>query len=564
MVGLRFEASADREKVHLHLFDLEEDCMTVDYLRKQFDLTEFRHYWLSEPALTKALNQYKNMQASTSTDFGQAAGEPTKDRDHVTLIVAERRPAEVAIEISDDKMSCLLRVVTSFGGDNPNAEMLNAELKEFGVIEGVNYPKIESLSRSLENFPPGSTIKEIIAEGKAPGNSNAANLDFLVLPIQDRLLKPTLRDDGTVDMLDFGEIPIVEVGDILIRRTPPKLGQAGFNVLGEVVDAAKPKDFKLIAGEGAAISEADENVLIATRRGVPMREGNGMRVEDAYCVQNVDLKTGNIDFDGSVVVRGSVNDGMSIKATGKVIVQDFVESAKIESGGDVIVGKGVLGRQAKKDEQLTYTVEIISGGNVNANYVQYAKIDAVGDVEVVKHIMHSHVEAEQIRVISPKRNEGKVLGGVLQPRQLLTCNNLGAPSYISTAVTFEALFSEDLHKVAVIDEELADRIKVVMGMEEAYSVIPKANDNPEVVDHITKIKNTITHFKSCIAEQRLEKKKILERIKAKKEELEIVVQGNLFPGVNITFLKRAVPVKEEKKMCKIVSKEEGISYFTLT
>lgn len=564
MVGLRFEASADREKVHLHLFDLEEDCMTVEYLRKQFELTEFRHYWLSEAALTKALNQYKNKKASTAADFGSAAGEPTEDRDHVTLIVAERRPAEVAIEISDDKMCCVLRVVTSFGAGNPSAEMLNAELKEFGVIEGVNYPKIESLSRSLENFPPGSTIKEIIAEGKTPGSSSAANLEFLVQPIQDRLLRPALRDDGTVDMYDFGEIPIVEVGHILIRRIPPKLGQAGFNVLGEVVDAAKPKDFKLIAGDGAAISETDENVLIATRRGVPMREGNGMRVEDAYCVQNVDLKTGNIDFDGSVVVRGSVNDGMSVKATGKVIVQDFVESAKIESGGDVIVGKGVLGRQAKKGEQLTYTAEIISGGNVNANYVQYAKIDAVGKVEVAKHIMHSHIEAETINVISPKRNEGKVLGGVLQPRKSLACNNLGAPSYIVTTVTFEALFSEDLHTVAAIDEELADRIKVVIGMEEAYSAIPRNNEIPDLVEQKTKIKNTIIHFKNHIAEQRLEKKKILERIKAKKEELEILVQGNLFPGVNIIFLNRVVPVKEEKKMCKIVPKEEGISYFTLT
>jgi len=58
----------------------------------------------------------------------------------------------------------------------------------------------------------------------------------------------------------------------------------------------------------------------------------------------VDFVTGNIFFNGNVVVCGTVLDGFEIKADGDIIVSKIVESATLTAGRDVIVKGGVLGR----------------------------------------------------------------------------------------------------------------------------------------------------------------------------------------------------------------------------
>ncbi len=42
--------------------------------------------------------------------------------------------------------------------------------------------------------------------------------------------------------------------------------------------------------------------------------GTKVVVEDIYTVNNVDNETGNIDFAGSVVVKGDIRSGFTVKA----------------------------------------------------------------------------------------------------------------------------------------------------------------------------------------------------------------------------------------------------------
>lgn len=560
MAELRFEALEEGNQVQIQIFDLDPPSMTVDFLKGQFNLTEYRDFFLMEDALTKALSLFKNHQAAVKEN-------PDLEGEPVEVIVAEKKEAIIQVEISSDKMSCHLAIETAYGAPNPDFDDLKEALSDKKVIMGVNEGVLKSIANKLPNVAPGSMVKELVAKGKSAGQSKQAKIDLLIQPLQDRLMKPQLRADGTVDMHDFGDIEMVEPGDQLARRTPPVVGEPGFNVLGENVEAIKPEDRQLGVGEGAEISSSDENLLIASRKGVPLKIQDGVEVSEAYVVKDVDLHTGNIDFDGTVVVQGSVKEGMEVKATKKVMVQNYVESACIISEHDVVIGKGVLGHKADKkssgDEAATYSAKIVCGGDFFANYIQYADISVAKKCSVSKHILHSHINAEVIELESPKKSEAKVIGGLLQPKQKLLCNTLGGPSYIHTKVDFSTRLDSQLRELKQVNDELVERINVARGMNAALRDIENKTSSKEAMEQAQKITNTIKHFQGLVSELKEKRKAIQKEIDTVCEEFEVCVKQNLYPGVEIQFVEKVIPVKQEKPCCRLKKKDEGLAFFSL-
>lgn len=570
MPDIRFEPSVDGDKISLNIYGLDQAVVDEKELAGQFQRTEFRRYLLDEEALQKACKIFKKLQhdqrqAATTEDTPAPA--PVDAAPAVSVVVAEKRPAHVELEISPDKMQCFMMIETAFGGENPGAADFARYLADLGVVFGIKQNILQALATRLDNMPPGTRLRELVAEGVPVGETRQAEFHFKVEPVQDRLMKPQLRDDGTVDMHDFGEIHLVKPGDILMVRTPPVPGTPGTTVLGETLFAAAPLERPLVAGEGTELNSTDHNMLVASRKGVALRSDSGMMVADTYCVQDVDLRTGNITFDGSVLIQGSVREGMSVKATGDVMVCDYVESASVEAGRSLIVGKGVLGRQTEHRDEKTglpvCSVKLQCGGDFHANYAQYADIAAGGKVTVIKHLMHCHVVADEIEVVSSKRNEGKILGGLLCPLKSLDCNVLGAPSYIHTAVDFSRRFATELAELVNINEELGERVNVVRGMRGALRQFDSKTGSPDIVDQVNKINNTIAHYEKLMLILKQSRHQLMETIKSVRETLEINVQKSLFPGVTIRYVDKEIPVREEKGPCRIKAKDESIAFFTV-
>ena len=72
---------------------------------------------------------------------------------------------------------------------------------------------------------------------------------------------------------------------------------------------------KLIENENKIVSLIDGNAFIL---------GGYVHVEPLVTVNNVDYSTGNIHFDGSVLVKGTIADGFKVEATGTVEVFECV------------------------------------------------------------------------------------------------------------------------------------------------------------------------------------------------------------------------------------------------
>ncbi|WP_410963283.1 flagellar assembly protein A, partial [Salmonella sp. ZJHZ20_0161] len=85
-----------------------------------------------------------------------------------------------------------------------------------------------------------------------------------------------------------------------IQQQPATPGKEGFTVTGDSLPAKPGESFSLVAGEGTEISKTNPLELVSTISGVPVEITNGMRVDDIYTVKDVNVKSGHVNFDGSV------------------------------------------------------------------------------------------------------------------------------------------------------------------------------------------------------------------------------------------------------------------------
>lgn len=68
-------------------------------------------------------------------------------------------------------------------------------------------------------------------------------------------------------------------------------------------------------------------------------------VEPMLTLDAVNIKSGNIKFVGSVIIKGSVDDGFDVRATGAIDIGGSVGKCTIESeNGDIVIHQGVFGK----------------------------------------------------------------------------------------------------------------------------------------------------------------------------------------------------------------------------
>ena len=94
-----------------------------------------------------------------------------------------------------------------------------------------------------------------------------------------------------------------------------------------------------------------------------------MHVDDVYQIRgDVDFHTGNIDFNGDVIIGGDVKSGFKIISKGNIYVNGTVESSDLQSNeGSIFIKNGIQGKNNCSIKALK--------GSVFTGYVQNASIE---------------------------------------------------------------------------------------------------------------------------------------------------------------------------------------------
>jgi uncharacterized protein (DUF342 family) len=355
------------------------------------------------------------------------------------LEIGERRDGTCTINIDIVKMTARLTLIPPYGGAPVTLDQIQLALKEKGVVNGIIMKEIEAALKE------GHAEDRIIAKGLPPVPGIDARFQSLIPKIRER--KPQVDKRGIADYRDLGQLIIVRPGDPLMCRTPPTAGKKGRDITGQVLMPQPGRDIPFASGlQGVDLdsdldSELDpdhNSLLLAATTGQPKLVPNGVEVEPTINLPRVDLSTGNMNFDGTINIKGDVMDGMKIHATGDVFVGGTVEAAKIETGGNIVIKGGVIGHSdhsGEPNEVPTFSATIISKGSISAHFAENAYIDAGIDIIIEEFSLHNHLTAlNQILVGKPGRKKGHIIGGITSAKILVRTASIGSKAGFITKI----------------------------------------------------------------------------------------------------------------------------------
>jgi uncharacterized protein (DUF342 family) len=273
----------------------------------------------------------------------------------------------------------------------------------------------ESLVRSAEECNASRRIlrRVLVAQGIPPKPPREARLEIL-FPLNGEGGAPCQEREEAVDFREKGRVWSVAAGDPLAIFEPALPGEEGVDVFGRIIGSPVPAEAVLRPGGGVAVDE-DGRTFVATQAGQPVLEKNVLRVDPIYVVEkDVDYGTGNIRFDGSILVRGDVREGFLVEAAYDVEIFGNVEAGEIRVGRDVIVHGGCLGQKASVE----------AGQDVRVRFVEGGRLSAGRDAEVVSHALHATIRAGgSVLVRGPKG----VMGGETEAYDRIDCFAAGSP-----------------------------------------------------------------------------------------------------------------------------------------
>lgn len=417
----------------------------------------------------------------------------------------ERIDATITISIDSDEMGASAEIVTAKGGKHLSAKAILDAAKEAGVKKGFSKENLIKLAQTAAQEEPSTIVKREIARGREAVRGKDARIKHLVESAQDRILRPKEREDGSVDMRDLGDIICVKVGEPLAQKLPLTDGIEGYTVTGTPLHPDKGDDTTLVAGEGTAISPKNANVLISTLVGQPKIIENGMTVDETYQINNVDVSTGHIDFQGSVIIAGDVSEGMRVVATGDISVGGFVESAVLEAGGDITITSGIIGRkQDVENSDITdfqMSAQITAKGKIYAKYGQYAEIKSSSDIRIENQLMHSLVDVKgNLHIGSEDKPNGKLIGGLIQASQIVAAGYIGATAGSKTTIEFKHKVDDFKEQLAVLDEQIQVENEKTTELQVARDKLKKLPPEQQNKEVLTKVVTTYQYHAGRMGE----------------------------------------------------------------
>lgn len=369
----------------------------------------------------------------------------------ISEVIAEKKDAEVRLEIADDLMSAKLFIVAPFGGDLPTLVDLKKEASRANIIRGLSLKRMKKLLREATAASPGEIVDGLIAKGLPPRNGRNSRSKTMVQNALERILRPQNIDGDKVDMRNLGEIMCVKPGQALLKRLPPTPGRTGFNITGQPLKPEPGEWIEIYEGSGTRIDSNDHNSLVADISGMPKYKEGQMSVDNTYISKGVNVGTGNIKYAGAVLVNGDVTEKMRIEAIGDVTINGFVESAFIKSGGDIIITQGASG---KVNEDLKdYSTRLEAQGSIFIQHGQGLDIVCKGDVSLGKQLAYSRIKCGgSVTVGLGKQATGNLFSCEVTCQGAVKAGKIGAVSGSQVIIDFSQGLNLLIERKETIDE----------------------------------------------------------------------------------------------------------------
>lgn len=476
----------------------------------------------------------------------EQVGKTISDKDLTGSAPPETVPvpvdSEVTVIIADRGMSAKMQISRPTGGGKPpSRELILAALAQKGITYGISDAKIISLATN-----PIYNLEIEVAAGKPSVPGVDGRLEYHVS--RDARLKPKERADGTVDYRDLGIIQQVEENQLLVERVPPTAGVEGYDVLGAVLAPRAGREIALPAGKNTYVSD-DGLKLLSDRAGHVEFVGGKVAIQDTYTVAaDVGTATGNINFNGSINIRGTVLAGFTVQATGNVTIRGGCEAATIIAGGSVTIGEGINGGY------------IITDGDLKSKYLQNCRVEAGGSI-YTDAIISCDVLCGDSIIVNGSR--GSLKGGSCSATNLIECANIGSTNtHMPTRleVGLDAKLQSRITDTPKEYEQNARNIARLTHMIDSFSQLEQAGRLDE--ERLQILKN-MRYTLDIEQQKHIDLQREMNEIGEKAKTLgfgTIVAKIGIAPGVRVIIGPYQAIIDDFMPNTKITRGEDGIVY----
>lgn len=320
---------------------------------------------------------------------------------------------EIELELSKDGLAAYIRLNMTKADYEQRRQQIVSDI--IGLLQSEQI-QVGILSEVLEQ--PMEVQKRFqIAQGVVPVPGIDAKLSYFKLSEK----KPELKTDGGVDHFDIHLIDPIESGDWLGEKIPATEGEPGSTVKGEPIPTKPGKDLQLkFDPETVQLFEMNNghSVLRARITGAVAITKQCIAVEQHLIIAgNVDYSTGNIDFDGFVTVKGTVEDCFTVTATKDISILGPMGVGAVEQieskNGSVLIRGGMNGKGIGR---------VKAAKNIYLKYVSEATIEAGGIVQIGVYAYDATIHASKIEMM---KRSGKVVGGKMVAKHQIVSGVIG-------------------------------------------------------------------------------------------------------------------------------------------
>ena len=443
--------------------------------------------------------------------------------------------ALMTVDISRDEMHATITVTApSMSGSDVSPEAIKRALQTQGVVAGIDEKKIQDF---VDN--PVFNIPYEVASAVLPVDGKDAYIAYNFETDRSKL-KMKEAENGQVNFKELNLIQNVVEGQPLATKMLPERGKGGKTLFGRYLEAKNGKDIPIPLGRNVKL-DSDGRTIIAAVNGQVLLIGDKISVEPIYEVDNVDIKSGNIDFNGTVICHGSVEDGFSVKASGNIEVHGNVGNCTLTADGDIIISSGVRGREEGV---------INSGKSVWARFIEQTTVHAEDSVIVQDSIVNSQITAMKKIVLIGKR--ATIMGGHLFATEEITAKNIGSNGGGAETILEVGYDPKAKQRLLEIQDE---QIKLLRELEEIELNITTLEDQKKLRRSLSLEKQeSLQSFKEqrdAISAHNDDIVKEIQDIQSRLRELKVVgkvnASGTVYAGVKILIRDEKHEVRADQK-----------------
>jgi uncharacterized protein (DUF342 family) len=466
----------------------------------------------------------------------------------------------VLIELSPDNMVAKATFTPPLSdGRHLSQEDVDYELRAAGVVDGILWEIIrESLDECNDNahivrsiviakgiharpampeafvFPPKIQALDSVFLPPELQEQNLALSSYFIPAHAKKTISPQAKAVGAIDAhgnIDFREshgVFIINEGQVLAAKRPAIEGIPGRTIRGEYVPFLTLSVNEFNPGMN---TEMRDGRIYASKNGRLLWNSSSFWVEENMELAiDVGYKTGNIRFPGNLLLKAGIKDRFKVWVGGNLEANGVIDAFEVFCGGNLHAKAGIIGH----GEGL-----VRCKGNLNARFIENARIECLGDIIIENTALHAHLFSESMIKTGEK---GKLVGGEIHALKGVEVQNLGNVAGTHT----EIIIGEDYVEHRKLDyarNRFQELQSLVRQLDEKLNAILQGAGKSDLPEHVR--------------EQRLKLQEEAQKYQAMMGDVAqeihddflavLKVRGTCFPGVRITICSASLEITKDQK-----------------